>query len=58
MTGAEFDDFGAMRGGEGGDTVAKLPIRIVAVGIEKRGGELDFERLVRLQQVDHRGWVD
>ena len=55
---AQLDDFGDAGGGQAGDEVANLAVGVVAGGVEEGGGELDFERLGALNEVDERGGGD
>ena len=57
MAGAEVDDFGDARGGEGCGEVANLAVGVVAGRVKECGGELDLERFGALDEVDHCvGW--
>ncbi len=54
MAQAELDDLGDASGGKPGDEVANLAVGVVAGGVKERGGELDFEGLGALDEIDER----
>ena len=55
---AEVDDFRDLGGREGGDDVADLAVAVVGGGVEEGGGQLDFEGLGALDEIDDGGWGD
>ncbi len=54
MAQAEVDDFTALRFASRSDCLAKLPIRIMTVTVQERGGKLDLERVVSRRIVIHQ----
>ena len=58
MFGAEGDEFGDAGGGQCGDGALELAPGVVALGVEERGGEFDFERAGVFDEIDDGGGLD